>query len=922
MRIYKTRLAKTKYHTYIIRSDIEGADVLFDNINVGQISDGIFYYKVKEKEDTGSHIVQLQNGSFPVKEDEYTFSKAIDNYSINADGGTYTFNNENIISTKRTYIYVANTEIKTITIENNECVINAVETYQDFEVNFTPETYDIDNNETTESKSYSIVLTQSESNKTLNIDIIQEAGVLHNYTILSDCEGAQVSIDGTNRGTIIDGQFVYSVWNSKAPASVNASLTGGLPANPSPDYTFNITQSSLSFIEDGETKSLNITSTKTTHTYVNTNGTCQRDNSVTCNAKLNDATSNISYSASESLSWITTSSNNVTASFNSDYNSRSGSITYTQSESGKSVTISVSQEARSLYTYTVNSNCNGGTVYFNNVNKGTISNGKCIFTDEASSGTVRISGGVPSNSSVQTDTEYDYDTDYDSDTESQTVYNLSIQSSLSIAASGGTTYVDCVCNTGTRSRSMSRNRSMTRSRAVYTNYNYSSPSNTTCQGNSSVTINYSSSTSTSYGSWSSWSYGSWSSWSYGSWSSYSYTRRSPNVPHGAGSGTLPSTISVTPTTTTCGSGSTMGYRLQVYAQENESENALSGYQNITHPDNSSYTDSITITQAGAEVEYVFETAGTLGTLAANATNGNSSDSERGGTSFGVRSYKRVGNTYTQLGVSMNSHSHINDWWATNGSTYGYDKGANTGWQLNFSANESDYVSSWNDDSHTHNYTVTMVQKETGKTLNVTVKQRDYVMFLTNAGVDNVTYDDFPYTAGNGNHPMYIVCNNGKGTAKTWTAANPTSWCKLTANSGSNSGQAIYASLTANNSFSSRTCSIEFKAPNGLTGITVDIKQASAPNQFKIKTSSGTQLVAISRSNVTSLPSSSIITYSATTSAKDVSSVYISNTGLGAPFTSYATQSFKIWRVTPLSSGGMSATLLKTVSVAPGGTITI
>lgn len=35
------------------------------------------------------------------------------------------------------------------------------------------------------------------------------------------------------------------------------------------------------------------------------------------------------------------------------------------------------------------------------------------------------------------------------------------------------------------------------------------------------------------------------------------------------------------------------------------------------------------------------------------------------------------------------------------------------------------------------------------------------------------------------------------------------------------------------------------------------------------------------------------------------------------FTSYATQSFKVWKVS-----GNKATLYKTISVAPGGTVTI
>lgn len=1084
MRIYKTRLAKTKYHTYIIRSNIEGADIIFDNQVVGQISNGVYYHKIKEQEDTGTHTVQLQNGTLPVEDVIYKFGPR-ENFIIDANGGDITFDDTNFISEKVITTYSPNNTIETLTIENNSCTINANSSETTSNVRFSPTNYYVPVNETKDYKTYPITFIQNESNKRISVGIrqrpgveytyiiisdiegarvlannepvgfindgrcqftkwnnkagslrivlvegtlvtkedgytfevatptknvsadggtfdvstivtslvgsytpkypaakycdpndsivlnteydyntvdaaytvdgqvtfaenetadaisreititqtdtnqskivtiTQEAGVRHTYTILSDCEGATVNIGGSAVGTISNGQFVYGVWNSKAPASINVSLTGGLPTAPSPDYSFSVSQSSLSFTEDGGTKNLTITSNKTSYSYSNTSGTCQRDSSVTCNAKLNEVISNPSYSASESLSWITTNRNQVIASANSNYSSRSGSITYTQAESGKTDTVTVSQEAKTEYTYTVNSNCNGGTVYFNNVRKGTISGGRLVFTDEAASGTVRISGGVPSNSRVQTDTDYDYDTDTESDTDTQTIYNISIQSSISMPASASSKYVDCVCNTGTRSRSMSRSRDMTRTRAVYTNYNYSAPSNKTCQGNGSVTMNYTSSTSTSYGSWGSWSYGSWGSWNYGSWSSYSYSRRSPNVPHGAGGGVKPAGIAVYPTSTTCGSGSTMGYRLEIRCEENTDEEARSGYQNVVHPDNSSYTDRITINQAAADVEYVFATAGTLNPLSASRTSGSSSDAERGGTSFGIKCYKRVGNTITQLGITMDSHSQINDWWATNGSTYGENKGTNTGWQVNFSANQSRYVANTNNPYKTHSYTVTMRQKESNKTLSVTVKQYDYYIAFTTSGVGTLNWN-FPYTAGNGGNNCWVGSQNGYGSVDWVAGTGANSFGTYNPVRGTN-GTQFQFNATANNSFSLRKGSIPFSIDDGNTiqGAVINITQQAAPNVFYIN---GTKLTAgnyaISRGSVTSLNTTGTVPLIAVVGASklEINAVLTANNNntVAAPFTAYTSQSFKLWRRAG-SSG--SWTLVKTFSVSPGNTVT-
>lgn len=1092
MRIYKTRLAKTKYHTYIIRSNIEGADIIFDNQVVGQISNGVYYHKIKEQEDTGTHTVQLQNGTLPVEYVNYLFAPK-QSFTIDPNGGRIEFNYSNILSEKIITTYSSNDTIETLTTENNSCTINAISNSTTTNVSFGPTYYDVPANETKDYKTYQITFYQDESNKRvgitirqrpgveytyfivsdiegarvlvnnetvgfinngecqftrwnnkaipLNITLVegtlvtkedgytfevaqpssnvsadggifdvstivtslvgsytpkypaakycdpndsivlnteydydtveaaytavgqvtftenesdspisreititqddtgvqktvtitQEAGVRHTYTILSDCEGATVNIDGSNVGTISNGQFVYGVWNSKAPASINVSLTGGLPTAPSPDYSFSVSQSSLSFTEDGGTKNLTITSTKTSYSYSNTSGTCQRDSSVTCNAKLNSSNSNPSYSASESLSWITTSGNQVTASANNNYSSRSGSITYTQAESGKTDTVTVSQEAKTEYSYTVNSNCEGGTVYFNDINKGTINGGRLVFTDEAASGTVRISGGTPSSSRVQTDTEYDYDTDTESDTDTQTVYNISIQSSISMPASASSKYVDCVCNTGTRSRSMSRSRNMTRTRAVYTNYNYTAPSNKTCQGNGSVTMNYTSSTSTSYGSWGSWSYGSWGSWNYGSWSSYSYSRRSPNVPHGAGGGVKPAGIAVYPTSTTCGSDSTMGYRLEIRCDENLDEEARSGYQNVVHPDNSSYTDRITINQAGADVEYVFETVGTLGPHTAEATSDHNNTSIMGGT-IGLISYKRVGNTYTQLGVSFASGgqpSQVYDYWAWNGSTYGENKGANTGWTFNVSFKESTAVTSWNDlgSANCNSYTVKMQQAQSGKTISIPCMQRKFSMFVDNGGqkTKNIT---IPASGGNGGAPFYVHCGNGYSN-REWTLSwGGGSWGRF-GNTGSitengTGSKAVYIKCDANKSFSSRSGSATGKpaGTNAPNGVTINVTQQAEENCFYINGSNyGSYNWAVSRSTVTSLNTSGTVpTVALSGNSKcKIDSVLSTNNSNAVvnPFTTYGSQSFKIWR----RSGSSGAwTLYKTITASPGQTV--
>lgn len=114
------------------------------------------------------------------------------------------------------------------------------------------------------------------------------------------------------------------------------------------------------------------------------------------------------------------------------------------------------------YAYTVNSNCTGGIVYFDDIQMGTIP-ASGIFKATIKGGkaqyTVRISGGVPGGSS-------------------NTEYSLSASpSSFNVPLSGGQ-YTCSVSSTGT----------------TYTT-SYTSPANSVVTRDSSVTMNYTSSSS-------------------------------------------------------------------------------------------------------------------------------------------------------------------------------------------------------------------------------------------------------------------------------------------------------------------------------------------------------------------------------------------------------------------------------------------
>lgn len=350
------------------------------------------------------------------------------------------------------------------------------------------------------------------------------------YTVNYNAEGATVLADGEEVGVISGGVLIFNKYGNDAKDSYSITFTGGTMTKPEDFYTFTVNPTTLSFESGGGSQSVNVTSTLTTYSNSHATGTVNKNSSVTLNYNTTNQVTNIDYTGTASGTGLSVNGTNITFAANPNYSTRSGSVTFTQNTSNKTATVTCNQAALSLYNYTVYSNCNGGTVYFNNVNKGSVSGGSCSFTDEASSGTVRISGGVPSNNTVNgsTTTEYGYSSRSYTDTDSTTDYDCSVsKTSFSFGYSGGTqtATVNSSYRDGTRSRTVTQPTRRSRTATPYTTYTYSAPANKTCQGNSSVTMNYTSSTSTgtNYGTWSSYSdygspeYGSWGSWNYGSW---------------------------------------------------------------------------------------------------------------------------------------------------------------------------------------------------------------------------------------------------------------------------------------------------------------------------------------------------------------------------------------------------------------------
>lgn len=910
-------------HTYTVYSDIEGATVTFENKGTATVTGGQAVLSLYDNEAEDSLSVSISGGTLVTEETEYVFERNSTSLpTISADGESINFNSY-ITSYKITHS--SSHPSQTTVNKNSSVTMNTVISDSQQNLSFTPPSYNVDENETDNSLSYPITLTQTESNKTISFSVTQSAGVRYSYTVYSNAaNGTSVAFNGSVVGQVnSSGNYTHYVWNSKAPSSYLVTFPNGYGLTPSAStYTFNISSSSLSFGENGGTKYSNVSSYRTDYSYNNPSGTVNRNSSVTLSASQSGSNTNVSYSYSSKPSWIgsvsTTSYTQVslTASANSSYSSRSGTVSFTQSGSGKTDSISVSQDAKSLYTYTINSNCNGGTVYFNNVNKGTVSNGKCTFTDTASSGTVRISGGVPSSYTQTTDsgtntirssTEYDYDFSITSGSSSQ-----------SFRANGGSSSI--TVDSSRRSRSVNVYQDYETTRTV----SYSAPSSRTVSGNNSVTMNYS---GPNYGSEStSWGdqytdYGDWSGWNRVG-TSWRYND--------------PSWISKS-------SSNSGSYNIvwNFSCSANSSTSSRSDYDELIQ-DGSGDSIRVDFSQSGQTVEYVFETVGTLGTHMAEAGGEYVDTSLMGGT-IGIKSYKKVGNTYTRLEINTNSKSSwVIDYYAKDNSTYGPNKGTNTGWYFYVACDEYEDVRA---NYGTRTGYIEIIQSETNDTLRIPVKQRGYQLNCTNNGnnlgsTQNLTY---AYNTVNGGNNIYIGVSSGNTTSPTWSASwGGGSWLTLRNNStgvntgitatGTN-GQVLQLNATTNNSTSSRsgTCTVSVAGVNHSSGkLTITVTQNGAPGQsfsftFNISNPVTYTAYAISTSSISSISGSfrGMLLYSVGTLPSAISTVINSSNGTSTTSAFTATgqsKTFKLWAV-PISGDSGSLILKATFTVSQGGSYT-
>ena len=529
-------------HTYTVFSDIEGGRVQFGDLGTDIISNGKASISVWDNRVQDLVLITITEGTLVTKETEYVFEQTETIPTVSANGGSANFNS--YIESNKT-VYTSNYPSSGYLAKDSSVTLNTVISSTTEDVSFTPNGVSYQGNETTSTKSELVLITQSESGKTLNIQVTQAAGTSYTYTVSSDIEGATVNFSNGESGTIENGRFILTLWNDKAPDSLNFTLSGGTVNSPGEwEYEFDITTlggtslgSSDTYNASGEGVS-NLATGGTSrkrrieYSVPTSSFTVSRNGSRTANQVGNYTSyTTLSYSiTSVSQSWISyNSSNQITASRNSTTSTRTGTITYTQSESGNTDVVTISQ-VRGLYTYTINSNCNGGTVYFNNTRVGTVSNGACTFQRQESSGTVSISGGVPSNTSSNVNTGYDYDTDRDTRTtsggsSSTTEFEFSGRGTdwdrddtYGIEDSGSST-VDVTIISTTRTTTTTNYQERTvylrRYHWQVRTTTYTGPSAKTVNGDSSATMNYTSSTSTG-----STQYDDWEEYDYGSWSTY------------------------------------------------------------------------------------------------------------------------------------------------------------------------------------------------------------------------------------------------------------------------------------------------------------------------------------------------------------------------------------------------------------------
>lgn len=533
-------------YSYTVNSDVEGATVSFSGISdIGKIVGGKCVLIRWNSHAADSYTVSLSGGTMPKKDTEYSLKNTLFGAVVPAMGNSYS---KFIEETTITYTSVM--PVNASCNRNSSVTMNT--TYDNEKATTMVGSYNIPENQTTDDKTYTYNYTHSKNSTTkITVTFTQRAGVSYTYTVNSNIEGSKVTYSNDSTGTISDGKHVLTLWNDHAPASLTCTLSGGTLSEPEAyEYEFNITKignddvsSDNTFAASGQGNSnqaTTATSRKRRYEYhvPTTQFTVSRNGSVTANeTKSYSNYTNVSYSiTSKSQTWITNSGNNITIAKNPNTTSRSGTVTFTQAESGKTDIITISQ-ARGTYTYTVNSNCEGGTVYFGTssssqtTNVGKINNGKCVFERTESSGYVRISGGVPESVYNQYiddgyDSGYGPYTETDSrNTGTENVFRWQGESDSDREMTNGTASYKGFSAQGNNYivESYTRSYGETRSRTYYIRYPqyhyrdtvYTAPSVKSVTGDNSVTMNYSVKTtngSTQTGSEEKYNYSSWSSW--------------------------------------------------------------------------------------------------------------------------------------------------------------------------------------------------------------------------------------------------------------------------------------------------------------------------------------------------------------------------------------------------------------------------
>lgn len=612
MDIYLKRVIKRFASRYTIFSNVENATVFFDGEQVGTIQQGKCLVEIDYDIAKDSYVVTLEGGNLPSDILTYNFSVNPSELNFVSGGETKAVN---VISTLITESFhntsgtVFREQSLTLNYTSIETPSNPTFTSQvgngingGFSINGINIT--ANNNEnihaTTIQRTGKALFIQAGSGKTAEVNLIQAGREVVTYTVNYPWNGANVYFDSVKVGTISNGKLIVYKFADEAADTYNVTFDGGTLPALTHDYTFTVVNSTMNFTSAGGSQTPSITSIDRVGTPVHSTGTIVgKNNSVDVSHSYTYTEQGVAWTVSASGTGFSGSGTTITASSNESSTSttaqRTGTATVTQSISGKTATINLVQAGRTMYSFTVNSNCNGGTVYADNVSKGTISGSRLVFYDPSNATkTIRISGGVPSTSTnrvangndYDSSTDYDYTTDYDcsvSDTSFSFDYN----------GGNGSAQVYNSKRDGTRTRSMSRSRT----KYDVTTTTYSAPANKTCAANSSTTMNYTSSNSysTEYGSWSSWSYGSWGSWSYGSWEFIT-----PTV--SAQSSWAPAAIS----------GSSEPWTLHVHCGPNSSTSSRSDYFNVNLLDG---TYRVNLSQSGKPADvYVFEfTSGGGGT---------------------------------------------------------------------------------------------------------------------------------------------------------------------------------------------------------------------------------------------------------------------------------------------------------------------